>query len=293
MQRPIGSAKLAITVLMFTGSLTAAELKSTTLDAWQQYIDAAKLRMQSRLKPGAQFLWTDQDPERAERVRQGDIEVAPLIGHGWKSVPGGLIHDWIGAAFIPNASLDDLFGVLEHYDHYKDMYKPVVIDSQLQQRENGTDEFSMRWLHKVLFVTAALDTENESHTYRVGDCKAYTLSQTMNVREIENYGQPDQRELAPDRGSGFIWRLYSINRYEERDGGLYVEVEAMALTRDIPISLRFLVKPVVMKLSRDSLSTSLEQTRNAVHETELAHEVDGSAHGGDVALLVRATKHAR
>ena len=292
MQRLINNAVMAVSALMLNGSLTAAELKPATLDAWQRYIDAAKSRMQARLETGAQFLWVDQDPERAAKVKQGETEVAPLIGHGWKSVPGGLIHDWIGATFIPNASLDDLFGVVEDYDHYKEYISRSSLTSQLEQRANGTDHFSMRWLHKVLFVTAAMDTDNESHTYRVDDCRAYTVSQTMNVREIENYGRPDQRELAPDKGNGFIWRLYSINRYEERDGGLYVEVEAMALTRDIPMSVRFLVRPVVMKLSRESLNTSLEQTRSAVHETELVHGLANPSHS-DVALLVRAPKHAR
>jgi hypothetical protein len=71
---------------------------------------------------------------------------------------------------------------------------------------------------------------------------------------------------------------------------LYVEVEAMALTRDIPMSVRFLVKPVVMKLSRDSLNISLKQTRNAVHETEASRAEVGSSPHGDVALLVHAGK---
>lgn len=270
MQKVTGILKLALSILVFAGTAAAAELKSTTLQAWQRYVDAAQQRMQARLAPDAQFLWIDEDPERAPRMRNGNIEVAPLLGHGWKVVPGGLIHHWIGAAFIPDASLGDLFGVLEDYDHYKNVYKPVVIDSQLKQRDGGTDHFSMRWLHKVMFVTAALDTENESHTYRVDGSRAYTLSRTTNVREIEKYGQPNQRELDPDKGNGLIWRLSSINRYEERDGGLYVEVEAMALTRDIPLSLRFMVKPVVMDLSRSSLRTSLEQTRDAVHQTQLA-----------------------
>jgi hypothetical protein len=255
---------------MFAATSVAAELKSSTFEAWQQYVNAAQDRMQSRLEPSRQFMWADENVERTARIKEGSIEVAPLIGHGWKAVPGGLIHDWIGAIFIPNASLGDVFDVLEDYDHYKNVYKPVVIDSQLKERIAGTDHFSMRWLHKVLFVTAALDTENESRTYRVDSSRAYTLSKTTNVREIQNYGQPNQRELDPDRGNGFIWRLSSINRYEERDGGLYVEVEAMALTRDIPISLRFLVKPVVMDLSRNSLKTSLEQTRGAVHQTQVA-----------------------
>jgi hypothetical protein len=44
-------------------------------------------------------------------------------------VPSGLIHDWVGTAFIPNATLDDVLRVSRDYTHYKDIYKPVVIES--------------------------------------------------------------------------------------------------------------------------------------------------------------------
>jgi hypothetical protein len=33
---------------------------------------------------------------------------------------------------------------------------------------------------------------------------------------------------------GLIWRLYSVVRLEERDGGGYMDVEVVALSRDIP-----------------------------------------------------------
>lgn len=288
MQTAMGRVKLMLGVFVFAGGTYAADLKSNTLEAWQQYVDGAQKRMQARLQPGGQFLWADEDAERVARIKQGGTEVEPLLGHGSKSVPGGgLIHDWVGAAFIPDSSLDELLGVLKDYDHYKDFYRPVVIDSQLKERADDTDRFSMRWLHKVLFVTAALDTQNEARTYRVDGKRAYTVSRTVNVQEIQNYGHEDERELAPDKGNGFIWRLCSISRYEERDGGLYIEIEAMALTRDIPMSMRFLVRPVVMNLSRSSLVTSLGQTRDAVHETQVAHQMGVSSQKGDVALLVR------
>src|SRR5437879_1811447 len=82
-------------------------------------------------------------------------------------------------------------------------------------------------------------------------------SKIMDVRESAFY--------PPGTGSGFIWRLHSIARYEERDGGVYLELEAIALTREIPASLRWLVNPVVNHLSTNSLTTTLRQTRDSVN----------------------------
>jgi hypothetical protein len=86
----------------------------------------------------------------------------------------------------------------------------------------------------------------------------------MEIRQIEGYGHPSQHLLPPDTGSGFIWRIRSLAGYEEQDGGLVLELEAIALTRDIPASLSWMVTAVVNHLSIDSLTTSLRQTREAV-----------------------------
>jgi hypothetical protein len=51
---------------------------------------------------------------------------------------------------------------------------------------------------------------------------------------------------------------------EERDGGVYIELEAMVLSRDIPAALRWVVDPIVRRVSRSSLETSLQQTADAV-----------------------------
>ena len=87
---------------------------------------------------------------------------------------------------------------------------------------------------------------------------------------MESFGRPGEHLLPPDTGAGFIWRIYSIARYEERDGGVYLEIEALALTRDVPSSLRWLVNPVVKHLSVNSLTTTLEQTRDAVYAQQAA-----------------------
>src|SRR5690349_13462946 len=46
--------------------------------------------------------------------------------------------------------------------------------------------------------------------------------------------------------------------------GVYVELEAIVLSRDIPAALRFVVDPVVRSVSRNALLTSLRQTDEAV-----------------------------
>ena len=93
------------------------------------------------------------------------------------------------------------------------------------------------------------------------------MADTTRVEQIENYGHPEVHSLPPGTGNCFIWRLHSIARYEERDGGVYLELEAIALSRDIPPALRGLVKPVVNHLSINSVTATLRQTREAVGST--------------------------
>jgi hypothetical protein len=248
----------------------AAELQRATVDAWQEYVRAADARMQARLGGGKPFLWLDEAPDRALRVRRNEVIVAPLPEHGTRAVPGGLIHDWIGAIFIPNASIESLLRVVRDYDRYKEIYKPVVADSRSLNSGATDQEFSMVWQRHVLFVNAAMQGHYRAHVVIVGAHRGYTVVSTTKLQEIEGYGQRGEHLLPPDIGGGFLWSIHSISRYEERDGGLYLEVEAIALSRDIPASLRWLVNPVVNHLSVNSLATTLRQTREALGTLQVA-----------------------
>lgn len=122
----------------------------------------------------------------------------------------------------------------------------------------------------MLFVTAALNGVYQARDFPIGVSRWYSVATTTEVREVADYGESGERLLPPDHGSGYIWRLRSMARLEERGGGVYVELEALALTRDIPASLDWLVSPVVKRLSRNSVATTLSQTRQAV-ALETAH----------------------
>jgi hypothetical protein len=245
--------------------LNAVELKPITLQAWDDYISAADSSMQARLDAQRPFLWAEEVPERRARLQRGEVPIAPVSGRGTRSVPNGLIHDWIGAIFIPEATLEGLLAVIHNYDSYPEFYKPVVADAKVLACTDRDQSFSMVWHSRVLFVNAAIEGQYQAHDFVVDERRGYSITATTQVQEIEGYGHSDAHLLPPDQGNGFIWRLHSILRYEERDGGLYLELEAIALTRDIPVSLRWMVKPVVNHLSTASLATSLRQTRDAAN----------------------------
>ena len=53
-------------------------------------------------------------------------------------------------------------------------------------------------------------------------------------------------------------------RFEQKDGGVFIECRAISLTRDIPPALAWIIKPIVRKLPKESLVRTLEATRNAL-----------------------------
>jgi hypothetical protein len=242
----------------------AAALQFQTLEAWDRHIEQAKARMSSRLGGGARFLWVDEAPDRAQRARSGEILVAPVNGIGRIEVPNGLIHDWIGAAFFPHTTIDDIFATTNKYACYKDFFAPTVIDSKLLSRNGNESSFSMRWVKKALFVTTVMDADFRACYLRRSEKAWYGFVWSTRMQDVVNDGQSSELKLPPGTGSGFIWRLFSISRFEERDGGVYVELEAMALSRSVPAYLKWLVNPAISRLSRSSLVTSLSQTREAV-----------------------------
>jgi hypothetical protein len=247
-------------------ALKASELrlKPETIIAWDQYVREANSRMQARLQPGCKFLWIDEQPGRTGRVRSGEILVAPIDQRNPKTVPSGLIHDWIAATFIPNVTLGGVQSVIRDYGRYPDYYKPNVIEAKPLKLSDDGDRFSMTFLNKSLFEDTALVNEYQSTSVNLGSGRIYSLSRTTRVQEIDDYGREGQREMSPDTGSGFIWRLYSISRLEERDSGVYIELEIIALSRDIPSSYRWFVEPIVRRVSKDAMITSLKQTSEAV-----------------------------
>lgn len=109
-----------------------------------------------------------------------------------------------------------------------------------------------------------LDTDHKVHYRSLDRVRWVCRSYTTRISEVEHAGTPTERVLAPDTGAGFLWRLYSYWRFQEREDGAHVECRAISLTRDVPLGLGWVVEPIIQKLPKESLIRTLEATRRAL-----------------------------
>jgi hypothetical protein len=89
------------------------------------------------VQAGDRFLWANT-AERRELLRRGGIVCEPRNEKGDRRVTNGLIHDWIGAVFIPKATLGEVLALVQNYDDHKNTYRPAVIDSKTLERKGMT-----------------------------------------------------------------------------------------------------------------------------------------------------------
>jgi hypothetical protein len=238
-------------------------LTPQTLEAFDAHIRKAEADMKKTQLSTDSFLWFDASSERAQQIRQGQIVAQFWSGQGPIKVPNGLIHDWVGGAFLPATSLKETLALIQDYDNHKNIYKPEVIDSKLITHHENDFQIYLRLLKKKI-MTVVLDTDHDVH-YRCLDSTRWVChSYTTRIAEVENAGTQNETVLLPDTGYGFLWRLNSYWRFQERDGGVYLECRAISLSRDVPFGLGWVIEPIVQKLPKESLINTLESTRRAL-----------------------------
>jgi len=245
---------------LFALSAAAAELKPVTTEAFEQYAR----QTEARLDAAKGALWADESAERARRVRGGEIVVQPVNAKpDWSVKGGGLLHDWVGTAFIPGATVEQVLALVQDYDRHKNVYKPEVVESRVVSREDQHFRIFLRLLKKKV-ITVQLNTEHDVRYSQLAPKRWRSISRSTRIAEVDNPGKPGEREKPPGAGEGFLWRLNSYWRFEERDGGTFVECQAVSLTRDVPMGLGWIIEPIIRNLPKESLENTLRSTRAAL-----------------------------
>jgi len=248
-----------------------AKLRNDTVAAFDRYIRLTEERNEAELKRGSALFWVDPLPEtrRAEAyatLKRGEVQIHQLttLDAGKPIVcPGGMIHHWVGVVFIPSAKLDDVLGILQDYDHQSTYYAPDVERSKIESRDGDHFRVFLRFRrHKV--ITVVLNTEHEVRYFRDAPGRSHSRSSAVRIAEVENPGKTDESEKVPGDDGGYLWRMETWWRMEERDGGVYVQSEVASLTRDIPTGLGWLVGPFVTSIPKETLAFTLDATRKAV-----------------------------
>lgn len=245
-------------------------LSSSTLQAFQRYVTITDAQNHGNLGEG-NFLWIDNLPakEKADiyaRLKRGEIEmrrVAPEAAGANAGIPGGMIHDWKGIVFIPGANLYQVLRVLQDYDHQATIYAPDVEKAKIERRDGNHYVVFLRF-RRTKVVTVVLDTEHDVNYFRDSPTRAHSRSSAIRIAEVENPDAPNEKEKAPGEDQGFLWKMETWWRLQEKDGGVYVQNHVVSLTRDLPTGLGWLIEPFITSIPKESLEFTLGATRKAV-----------------------------
>jgi hypothetical protein len=250
----------------------SAELKPATVEAFDRYVMATEARIDAEMQRPDDFLYVEglPEPRRAQAMaalKSGQVYMERLktrdsSGHEIEA-PDGLIHHWMGAVFIPGATLRQTLKLVQDYDRHQDIYLPEVVRSKLLEH-HGNDFKIFYRLRKKKVITVTLDTDHDVHYFQIDATHVYSRSYTTRIQEVANADKPGEFEKPVGKDGGFLWRLDSYWRFEEKDGGVYVECESVSLTRDIPWIVSPIVKPFVTDIPKESLQMTMGSTRRAL-----------------------------
>ena len=171
-------------VLASTGGGSAAEQKPETLAAFDKYIRLKEARLE-RPPAGGSFLWADAAPDRSRQLRDGAVLAQPASDQHEVKVPDGLIHDWVGAVFIPGATVDKTIALVQDYSNHRNVFQPEVIDSKILTRSGDDFKVYLRLKTKKV-LTVVLNTEHDVHYIHLDRDRWQSRSYSTHIGEVEN-----------------------------------------------------------------------------------------------------------
>ena len=138
-----------------------------------------------------------------------------------------------------------------------------MVQSKLLAHDDAHFVAQLRF-HKKHILSVTVDTVHDAVYRSISATRAVSHSHTTRVQEVENAGQKDERLLPEGNDHGFFWGMNTYWKFEEKDGGVYVQCESITLTRDIPLLLKPIIEPFVTSVPKESLVGVLTHTRDAV-----------------------------
>jgi hypothetical protein len=256
---------LSLMCLFATGE-ALAEPSPAAAAAFNLYASEVESRLdrQHHCRATEAFLAGDAStPQVQARLRQGELIVEQLTPAQPPTMPGAMLHHWRGTAFAPGATAAEFERLLRDFNGYPRYFAPEVLKAAVLTEQGDRMEASMRVRQRHV-LTVVMDTAYDVSFARADVRHGYSVSRSTRIAEIDSPGTPKERALTASEEHGFLWRLNTYWTYEERDGGLYLQIESVSLTRSIPTGLGWAVRPFVESVPRESLEFTLRAVARAL-----------------------------
>ncbi|HYL45777.1 MAG TPA: hypothetical protein VEU52_02000 [Candidatus Limnocylindrales bacterium] len=262
------AALAVLTFDLLAAGVFAAELKQETVQAFERYVTMTDEQRAQHSNDPDSFLWIDRQPparrrQLHEQLEHGQAVVERLETRDGKKrirIPHGLAHHWIAVIFVPGATLRQTLAFVQAYEQYPDIYKGSVKSARVLSHEGADYQVRMRFYRKSI-VTVFYNVDFDDHYSRVDAHRATCRAHSTRIAELADPGKPSEHELPAGNDRGYLWRLNTDWSYEEKDGGVYLQVELISLSRSVPAIWAWLVNPYLRSVPQEYLAGVLVAMR--------------------------------
>jgi hypothetical protein len=259
------SVVCGLLIMMANSGIGSAQPAPSAIAAFNSYIGGVESRLAQQHRSQDAFLAsTALTPQSDARLHRGEFIFEQITPSAGEMVSGAMFHHWRATAFVPGATSADLAKLLKNFNDYPKIFSPQVLQTRVISQHDDRLQVTMRARQKHV-ISVVMDTNYEVVFGRLDSKHQYSSSRSMHISEIDSPGTPSERELGPGEEHGFLWRQNTYWSYEERNGGLYMQMESISLSRSIPSGLGWVVRPFVESVPRESLEFTLRSTCSALH----------------------------
>jgi hypothetical protein len=272
-RRPLSNLPALSTIwglLLFVAlpECAVAEPPAAAVSAFNTYTAGVELHLAQQHRSTDAFLAPQSSAggkQEIARLRRGDLIVEQLTSSADADLPGAMLHHWRATAFAPGAKAGDFERLMKNFNAYPQYFSPEVMQARVSVQHGDHFQVWMRVRQKHV-ITVVMDSIYDVAFQRPDARHGYSISKSTQISEIDSPGTKSERALSPSEEHGFLWRLNTYWTYEERDGGLYMQIETVSLSRSIPTGLGWAVRPFVESVPRESMEFTLRSTCNALRK---------------------------
>ena len=253
----------------------ASELAQPTAEEFQRYVQRTEARMQSELADPEHFLYFDSLSKEGKnsvltRLHHGQVVIEPMKtdDNGKEiKVSGGLVHHWLAIGFIPGITRDQVIDLAQDYPRHPKVYAPDVQEAQVLEHFDQHFLVSYRFYRRAI-VTTVYNTEFNVDYQLPDSTRGYCFARAVRIAEVQNPGKPDEKEFSVGNDHGYMWRLNLYTRYLEKDNGVYVQIEFVALSRSAPGIVAWVANPYIRSIPTAYLTNYVRTTKRALSNQE-------------------------
>jgi hypothetical protein len=168
-----------------------------------------------------------------------------------EELPGAVVHHWRGTAFVPGTTAVEVERVMRGFAGYPRVFAPEVVSARVVGGGGDRVQVAM-CVRQVHVITVVVDTDYDVRFGALDERHGWSVSRSTRVAE------------AGGEDHGFLWRQNTYWSWAERDGGVYLQLESVSLSRAVPRGLGWVVGPFVESVPRESVTFTLRSVERAL-----------------------------